>query len=184
MQSAKGDGEQRRPSALRVGTLTLCGIAEPSDTFYMMYDGGDRGEGCETSPRTADVYIHCQGCPSYLEQKNEACGLDSAPCVCAAYEEGCIGEVHMVVQCPAGIPNYRKGFDVYDASTGIEEDISKVVVKDGEVMPGWTDEDSPSVAHDRAVIPGDVQSAVFYLMMADEDLQVLRFDRHDHDQHR
>lgn len=26
----------------------------------------------------------------------------------------------------AGIPNYRKGFDVYDASTGIEEDISKV----------------------------------------------------------
>jgi hypothetical protein len=32
----------------------------------------------------------------------------------------------MVVQCPAGIPNYRKGFDVYDASTGIEEDISKV----------------------------------------------------------
>ena len=153
----------------------------------------------------------------------------------------------MVVQCPVGIPNYRKGFDVYgtrrpfpsipvrgvresdvyeskllrpveckcalngrrpalalplvvsvlcqsalhcvkcrrplvddpprncaacgaDASTGIEEDISKVVVKDGEVMPGWTDEDAPSVAHDRAVIPGDVQSAVFYLMMADEDL--------------
>ena len=31
------------------------------------------------------------------------------------------------------MPNYRKGFDVYDASTGIEEDISKVVIKDGEV---------------------------------------------------
>jgi hypothetical protein len=43
--------------------------------------------------------------------------------VCA---QNCIGEVHMVAQCPAGIPNYRKGFDVYDASTGIEEDISKV----------------------------------------------------------
>jgi hypothetical protein len=28
------------------------------------------------------------------------------------------------------------------------------------------------VAHSRAVIPGGVQSAVFYLMMADEDLQV------------
>ena len=69
------------------------------------------------------------------------------------------------------MPNYRQGFDVYDASTGIEEDISKVVIKDGEVMPGWTDEDIPSVAHDRAVIPGDVNSAVFYLMMADEDLK-------------
>ena len=33
----------------------------------------------------------------------------------------------------SGVPNYRKGFDVYDASTGIEEDISKVVIKDGEV---------------------------------------------------
>ena len=174
MQSVIGDCEMKSTDgAPQLGPLTLCGVAEPSDTFYMMYDGGDRGEGCETSPRTADVYIHCQGCPSYLEQKNEACGLNSAPCVCAAFEQGCIGEVHMVVQCPAGIPNYRKGFDVYDASTGIEEDISKVVVKDGEVMPGWTDEDSPSVAHDRAVIPGDVQSAVFYLMMADEDLQVI-----------
>lgn len=40
-----------------------------------------------------------------------------------------------------------------------------------QVMPGWTDEDIPSVAQDRAVIPGDVASAVFYLMMADEDLQ-------------
>jgi hypothetical protein len=69
------------------------------------------------------------------------------------------------------MPNYRQGFDVYDASTGIEEDISKVVIKDGEVMPGWTDEDIPSVAHDRAVIPGNVNSAVFYLMMADEDLK-------------
>ena len=38
-------------------------------------------------------------------------------------------------------------------------------------MPGWTDEDIPSVAQDRAVIPGDVTSAVFYLMIADEDLQ-------------
>ena len=41
-----------------------------------------------------------------------------------------------------------------------------------QVMPGWTDEDIPSVAQDRAVIPGDATSAVFYLMMADEDLQV------------
>ena len=40
-----------------------------------------------------------------------------------------------------------------------------------QVMPGWTDEDIPSVAQDRAVIPGDVTSAVFYLMIADEDLQ-------------
>lgn len=47
-----------------------------------------------------------------------------------------------------------------------------MVIKDGEVMPGWTDEDTPSVAHDRAVIPGDVDSATFYLMMADEDLAV------------
>ncbi|EKX32769.1 hypothetical protein GUITHDRAFT_156235 [Guillardia theta CCMP2712] len=146
---------------------------QPSDTFYMMYENGDRGQGCETNARQADVYIHCQGCPSYLEQSNSACNLQSAPCVCAAYDTGCVGEVHMVVNCPVGIPNYRKGFDVYDASTGIEEDISKVVIKDGEVMPGWTDEDIPSVAHDRAVIPGDVSSAVFYLMMADEDLQGL-----------
>lgn len=53
-------------------------------------------------------------------------------------------------------------------STGIWQ----VVIKDVEVMPGWTDEDTPSVAHDRAVIPGDVDSATFYLMMADEDLAV------------
>jgi len=143
---------------------------QPSDTFYMMYEGGDKGQGCETDARQADVYIHCQGCPSYLDEYNSACTLNTAPCVCAAYDAGCIGEVHMVANCPVGIPNYRKGFDVYDASTGIEEDISKVVIKDGEVMPGWTDEDTPSVAHDRAVIPGDVDSATFYLMMADEDL--------------
>mmetsp|Transcript_66846 Transcript_66846/g.139308 ORF Transcript_66846/g.139308 Transcript_66846/m.139308 type:complete len:396 (+) Transcript_66846:152-1339(+) len=144
---------------------------QPSDTFYMMYENGDRGQGCETDARQSDVYIHCQGCPAYLDEYNSACTLESAPCICAAYDIGCIAEVHMVVSCPVGMPNYRQGFDVYDASTGIEEDISKVVIKDGEVMPGWTDEDIPSVAHDRAVIPGDVNSAVFYLMMADEDLQ-------------
>lgn len=146
---------------------------QPSDTFYMMFENGDRGDGCETTPRQADVYIHCQGCPSYLLESNPACTLESSPCICAAYDTGCIGEVHMAANCPVGVPNYRKGFDVYDASTGIEEDISKVVIKDGEVMPGWTDEDIPSVAQDRAVIPGDVASAVFYLMMADEDLQGL-----------
>lgn len=43
----------------------LC--AEPSDTFYMMYANGDRGEGCEHNARQADVYIHCQGCPAYRE---------------------------------------------------------------------------------------------------------------------
>ena len=145
---------------------------QPSDTFYMMFEDGDKGQGCETDARQSDVYIHCQGCPTYLDEYNSACTLESAPCICAAYDTGCIGEVHMVVNCPVGIPNYRKGFDVYDASTGIEEDISKVVIKDGEVMPGWTDEDVPSVAHERAVIPGDVKSATFYLMMADEDLQV------------
>jgi hypothetical protein len=145
---------------------------QPSDTFYMMFEDGDKGQGCETDARQSDVYIHCQGCPTYLDQSNPACTLQSAPCICAAYDTGCVGEVHMVVNCPVGIPNYRKGFDVYDASTGIEEDISKVVIKDGEVMPGWTDEDVPSVAHERAVIPGDVMSATFYLMMADEDLQV------------
>jgi len=144
---------------------------QPSDTFYMMFEDGDKGQGCETDARQSDVYIHCQGCPAYLDEYDSACTLQSAPCICAAYHTGCIGEVHMVVNCPVGIPNYRKGFDVYDASTGIEEDISKVVIKDGEVMPGWTDEDVPSIAHERAVIPGDVNSATFYLMMADEDLQ-------------
>ena len=144
---------------------------QPSDTFYMMFEDGDKGQGCETDARQADVYVHCQGCPSYLDEYNSACTLESAPCVCAAYDTGCVGEVHMVANCPVGVPNYRKGFDVYDASTGIEEDISKVVIKDGEVMPGWTDEDVPSIAHSRAVIAGDVKSAVFYLMMADEDLQ-------------
>ena len=144
---------------------------QPSDTFYMMFEDGDKGQGCEADARQSDVYIHCQGCPTYLDEYNSACTLQSAPCICAAYDTGCVGEVHMVANCPVGVPNYRKGFDVYDASTGIEEDISKVVIKDGEVMPGWTDEDVPSVAHERAVIPGDVKSATFYLMMADEDLQ-------------
>lgn len=42
----------------------------------------------------------------------------------------------------------------------------QVVIKDGEVMPGWTDEDQPSTKEARAVIPGGVQSALFYLMMS------------------
>ena len=33
---------------------------QPSDTFYMLYKGGDRGDGCETDPRQADLYLHCQ----------------------------------------------------------------------------------------------------------------------------
>jgi hypothetical protein len=33
---------------------------QPSDTFYMLYKGGDRGDGCESDPRQADLYLHCQ----------------------------------------------------------------------------------------------------------------------------
>jgi len=76
---------------------------QPSDTFYMMYEGGDRGQGCEADARQADVYIHCQGCPAYLDEYNSACTLKTAPCVCAAYDAGCIGEVHMVANCPVGL---------------------------------------------------------------------------------
>lgn len=75
---------------------------QPSDTFYMMFENGDRGDGCETTPRQADVYIHCQGCPSYLLESNPACTLESSPCICAAYDTGCIGEVHMAANCPVG----------------------------------------------------------------------------------
>lgn len=78
-------------------------------------------------------FLALQGCPDWLKDSNPACTSASAPCACAAWQSFCIGEVHMVVNCPIGVPNYRKGFDVYDASTGIKEDISKVVIKDGEV---------------------------------------------------
>eukprot|EP00961_Rhodomonas_salina_P092252 1241349-Rhodomonas_salina.2 len=175
---------------------------QPSDTFYMMYENGDRGQGCETDARQSDVYIHCQvPFPSLctvctVPGANIAYRVDRAApptwrsttrpvpsnqrrafallttsdalprCTWlrAAPSVRHPSFLHATVSPSAsdpsrtalatGMPNYRQGFDVYDASTGIEEDISKVVIKDGEVMPGWTDEDIPSVAHDRAVIPG------------------------------
>ena len=77
---------------------------QPSDTFYMMFENGDKGDGCESDPRQSDVYIHCQGCPSYLSESNPACTLQSSPCICAAYDAGCIGEVHMAANCPVGNP--------------------------------------------------------------------------------
>ena len=81
---------------------------QPSDTFYMMFENGDKGDGCETDPRQSDVYIHCQGCPTYLEESNPACTLQSAPCICAAYDTGCIGEVHMAANCPVGESTFMK----------------------------------------------------------------------------
>jgi hypothetical protein len=81
---------------------------QPSDTFYMMFENGDKGDGCESDPRQSDVYIHCQGCPSYLLESNPACTLQSSPCICAAYDAGCIGEVHMAANCPVGERDEQK----------------------------------------------------------------------------
>ena len=44
---------------------------QPSDTFYMMFEDGDKGQGCETDARQSDVYIHCQVCVCGVERASE-----------------------------------------------------------------------------------------------------------------
>lgn len=144
------------------GETTSMQYHDPTDTFYLNFKNGDQGSECMGNPRQSDVFVYCQGCPAGYECSSFGPGKT---CICAAWTDGCTTNVHMTTKCPEGVPHYRQKFDVYDASTGIAADVSKVIVKDGEVMPSWKDVSTPEVTGTRAVIPSTARKAVFYLMM-------------------